>query len=144
VGEIDILEMWGGNKSLQDTDQYAHATVHWNNQSNTMNPVHNKAIGKPWETPDGSKLHNNSLVYWAEWTPTNISIGVNEFTYFIVNTTNMPDSINPVWAFSGKWPYRLLLDIAINGYFPGPPDNTTVWPQQMVVDWVRVYQTKKP
>jgi beta-glucanase (GH16 family) len=143
VGEIDILEMWGGNKVPNYTDQYAHATVHWNNQSNTMNPVFNKFIGKPWGTPDNSMLHNNSLVYWAEWTPINISAGVNEFTFFQFNTTSIPDSINPVLAFSGSWPYRMLLDIAINPYVPGPPDNTTIWPQQMVVDWVRVYQQKK-
>jgi beta-glucanase (GH16 family) len=143
VGEIDILEMWGGNSKVNFTDQYAHGTLHWNNQSNTMNPVYNKYIGNGWGTPDGSMLHNNSLVYWAEWTPINISIGVNEFTYFQMDTTNLPESINPSWAFSGRWPYRLLLDIAINPLRPGPPDNTTVWPQQMVVDWVRVYQKKK-
>ena len=143
TGEIDILEMWGGNTTANLTDQYAHGTIHWNNQSNTMNPVYNKLIGKPWETPDGSMLHNNSLVYWSEWTSTNISIGVNEFTYLVFNTTDIPKSINPVWAFSGLWPYRLLLDIAICSHPPGPPDNTTIWPQQMVVDWVRVYQQKK-
>jgi beta-glucanase (GH16 family) len=143
VGEIDILEMWGGEKIPYFNDSSAHGTIHWNNQSNTMNPVYNKYIGKPWGTPDDSMLHNNSLVYWTEWTPLNISIGVNEFTYFQMNTTNLPESINPSWAFSGEWPYRLLLDIAINPFSPGPPDNTTVWPQQMVVDWVRVYQQKK-
>jgi len=75
-------------------------------------------------------LHNNSLVYWSEWTPTYISIGVNEFIYFHMNTTHLPESINPVVAFSGLWPYRMIL-------------NTTVWPQEMIVDWVRVYQQKK-
>jgi hypothetical protein len=55
----------------------------------------------------------------------------------------MPDSINPVWAFTGRWPFRLILDIAITSDLPRPPDNTTVWPQKMVVDWVRVYQKKK-
>jgi beta-glucanase (GH16 family) len=140
AGEIDILEMVGGNKRANLTDQYAHGTIHWNNESNTDNPVHNKYIGKPWRTPDGSMLHNNSLVYWTEWTPTNISIGVNEFTYFQMDTTNLPESINPSWAFSGKWPYYMVLDIAIGGTWALPPDNTTVWPQQMIVDWVRVYQ----
>jgi hypothetical protein len=48
------------------TDQYAHGTVHWNNQSNTMNPVYTKYIETVWATPDGSMLHNNSLVYWTE------------------------------------------------------------------------------
>ena len=143
VGEIDIIEMYGGSKIPNYTDAYSHATVHWNNESNTMNPVNNKAIGYVWQTPDNSPLHNHSLVYWTEWTPNNITIGVNEFVYFNINTTTFPDSINPVWAFSGKWPFRLLLDIAINPWAPGPPDNTTVWPQKMVVDWVRVYQKKK-
>jgi hypothetical protein len=114
VGEIDTMEMYGGSKIPNYTDQYAHATVHWNNQSNTMNPVYNKGIANTWITPDGSKLHDNSLVYWTEWTPVIITIGINEFPYFFLNTTVLPNSINPVWAFSGRWPYRLLLDIAIN------------------------------
>jgi beta-glucanase (GH16 family) len=143
VGEIDILEMWGGSKMPYFTDQYIHGTIHWNNQSNTMNPVHNKQITTAWRTPDGSMLHNNSLVYWAEWTPTNISIGVNEFVYSVINTTNIPESINPVLAFSGLWPFNMYLDLAIIDVPPGPPDDTNVWPQKMVVDWVRVYQRKK-
>jgi hypothetical protein len=64
-----------------ETDTNAHGTVHWNNESNSMNPVFNKQIHQVWGTPDGSKLHDNSLVYWSEWTPTKISIGVNEFIY---------------------------------------------------------------
>ena len=40
-----------------------------------------------WETPDNSSLHNHSLVYWTEWTPTNITIGLNEFVYFNINTS---------------------------------------------------------
>jgi len=143
AGEIDTLEMVGGNKRANLTDRNAHGTIHWNNESNTMNPVNNHQIPAVWETPDGSMLHNNSLVYWTEWTPTNLRIGVNEFTYSVINTTNMPESINPVWAFSGMWPFYMLLDIAIGGSWAEPPDNTTVWPQKMVVDWVRVYQQKK-
>ncbi len=89
TGEIDIMEMWGGDNKINFTDQFAHATIHWNNESDSMNPLYHKYIMKQWETPDGSMLHNNSLVYWANWTPTNISIGVNEFTYFQINTTNV-------------------------------------------------------
>jgi beta-glucanase (GH16 family) len=143
VGEIDILEMWGGIQTGKYNDQYAHGTVHWNNQSNTMNPWYDKYIEKMWNAPDGSMLHNNSLVYWTEWNSTSIKIGVNEFTYSQIDTTDMPDSINPVVAFKGLWPYRMLLNIAISPVPSGGPDNTTVWPQKMVVDWVRVYQQKK-
>lgn len=143
AGEIDTLEMVGGSTRYSLTDQFAHGTIHWNNQSNTMDPVEHGQISTFWETPDGSMLHNNSLVYWTEWNATTIRIGVNEFTYSQINTTNLPNSINPVWAFSGKWPFYLYLNIAIGGVWPLPPDNTTVWPQQMVVDWVRVFQKKK-
>jgi len=142
-GEIDILEMYGGNKRPNMTDQCARGTIHWNNESNTMNPVHHKEIPTVWSTPDGSMLHNNSLVYWAEWTPTRIKIGLNEFTYSVIDTTNIPESINPVWAFSGAWPFYMVLNIAVGGERAGSPDNTTIWPQQMFADWVRVYQRDK-
>jgi beta-glucanase (GH16 family) len=143
VGEIDILEMIGGNTRANLTDQVAHGTVHWNNQSNTMTSIGEKHVGRLWSPPDGSMLHNNSLVYWAEWTPTNITMGINEFDYYHFNTTNIPDSVNPVLALSGVWPYYMVLNIAVGGNWAEPPDNTTVWPQQMVVDWVRVYQQKE-
>ena len=113
-----------------------------NNQSNTMNPMYNQQLEAIWQTPDGSMLHNNSLVYWTEWTATEIKIGVNEFIYSQINTTNLPQSINPSLAFSGKRPYYMLIGTAIGGNWVKPPDNTTVWPQQMVIDWVRVYQQK--
>jgi beta-glucanase (GH16 family) len=142
VGEIDILEMIGGHNDNAN-DQTAFGTVHWNNLSNKMNPWNNKQIAAGWRTPDGSKLHNNSLVYWAEWNSTTIRIGVNEFVYSNINTTILPDSINPVWAFRGMWPYYMILNIGIGGPWPGPPDDKTVWPQQMIFDWVRVYQQKK-
>jgi beta-glucanase (GH16 family) len=143
VGEIDILEMIGGKAISNTGDEIAHGTLHWNNASNAMSPLHHVYNGTQFKTPDSSKLHNNSLVYWTEWTPTNISIGLNEFTYFQFNTTNISKSINPVDAWSGKWPFYMILNIAIGGSWPGPPDNTTVWPQKMVVDWVRVDQIKK-
>jgi beta-glucanase (GH16 family) len=108
-----------------------------------MSPLYHTSQGKIFKTSDGSKLHDNDLVYWTEWTPTNINIGINEFTYFQFNTTNIPGSINPVNAFTGTWPYYMILNIAIGGSWPGSPDNTTVCPQEMVVDWVRVDQLKE-
>ena len=141
-GEIDIIEMIGGSRHIVPTltDQYSHATVHWNNLANANEPSFNMFRTHVFKTPDDSMLHNNSLVYWTEWTPTNITIGINEFRYFQFNTTDIPESINPVWAFSGKWPFYMILNVAIGGAWAGSPDSTTVWPQEMVVDWVRVYQ----
>lgn len=108
-----------------------------------MNPVFNKAVTGLWAPPDGSMLHNNSLVYWTEWNSTTLRIGINEFVYSVVDTTHFNNSINPVWAYRGVWPYYMILNIGVGGPWPGPPDNTTIWSQLMVTDWVRVYQKKK-
>jgi beta-glucanase (GH16 family) len=134
------LEIIGGYQWGQNQNAMAYGHVHWNNASNAMSPLNAASAGTGWSTPDGSMLHNNSLVYWAEWNHTNVVIGVNEFTYFNFNTINISGSINPVNAFHGKWPFYFLLNIAVGGPWPGSPDNTMIWPQKMNVDWVRVYQ----
>ncbi len=134
--------MIGGHQWGIPNDQIAHGSVHWNNASNSMSPIIEGNAGSNWNTPDQSLLHNHSLVYWAEWNTTHIVIGVNEFEYTKFSTIHIPNSINPVMAFHGLWPYYRILNIAIGGSWPGPPDNTTVWPQEMVIDWVRVYQLK--
>ena len=144
TGEIDILEMWGGSQQPNYTDQFAHGTLHFNNQSYSMNPCIHTGIGQFWQPPDNSSLHNHSLVYWAGWTPTKLNIGVNEFVHFQLNSTAVPNSIEPPAALSGLFPYFMRLNIAITQYAPGPPDASVTWPQQMIVDWVRVYQEKKP
>jgi hypothetical protein len=136
--------MIGGHQWGTPNDQIAHGSVHWNNASNSMSPIIEGNAGENWNTPDHSFLHNNSLVYWAEWNTTHIVIGVNEFEYTKFSTIHIPNSINSVMAFHGLWPYYMILNIAIGGSWPGPPDNTTVWPQEMVLDWVRVYQLKCP
>jgi beta-glucanase (GH16 family) len=42
------------------------------------------------------------------------------------------------WVFDH--PFFLLLNVAVGGNWPGNPDTTTTLPQEMVVDWVRVYR----
>jgi hypothetical protein len=46
-------------------------------------------------------------------------------------------------GIGGIWPYYRILNIGIGGIWPGSSDDTTIWPQQMIFDWVRVYQQKK-
>lgn len=42
------------------------------------------------------------------------------------------------WVFD--YPFFLLLNVAVGGNWPGNPDDTTTFPQTMLVDYVRVYQ----
>ncbi len=42
------------------------------------------------------------------------------------------------WVFDH--PFFIVLNVAVGGDWPGSPDATTVFPQTMLVDYVRVYQ----
>ena len=43
----------------------------------------------------------------------------------------------------GQWvfdqPFYMLLNLAVGGSWPGPPNAQTVFPARMLVDWVRLY-----
>jgi beta-glucanase (GH16 family) len=36
--------------------------------------------------------------------------------------------------------FFILLNIAVGGSHAGRPDNTTEFPQKMIIDWIRVYE----
>lgn len=58
-----------------------------------------------------------------------------QLQYFSVNTARIPAS--DAWVYTA--PQFIILNVAVGGSWPGNPDGTTVFPQQMLVDYVRVY-----
>ena len=42
------------------------------------------------------------------------------------------------WVFDN--PFYIILNVAIGGDWPGSPDSSTVFPQNMYIDYVRIYQ----
>jgi beta-glucanase (GH16 family) len=61
---------------------------------------------------------------------------VDSTLYATFTPSNLP--AGSPWEFNK--PFFLLLNVAVGGDWPGPPDGTTQFPQQMLVDYVRVYQ----
>ncbi len=59
-------------------------------------------------------------------------------------TTCTPPVLPPIFRPGTKWvydhPFYVILDLAIGGGWPGSPDETTIFPQTMLVDYVRVYK----
>ncbi len=49
------------------------------------------------------------------------------------------DSVPGDWVYDHD--FFILLNVAVGGYWPGAADETTVFPQQLLVDYVRVFQT---
>ncbi|NNE08666.1 MAG: family 16 glycosylhydrolase, partial [Gemmatimonadetes bacterium] len=57
--------------------------------------------------------------------------------YLAIDDRDVPTPAD--WVFN-KSPFFIILNLAVGGNWPGPPDETTVFPQTMLVDYVRVYQ----
>ncbi|HLZ45432.1 MAG TPA: glycoside hydrolase family 16 protein [Gemmatimonadales bacterium] len=52
--------------------------------------------------------------------------------------TVIPSDVPGTWVFDQ--PFFIILNVAVGGDWPGAPDTTTVFPQTMRVDYVRVYR----
>ena len=57
---------------------------------------------------------------------------------FIASTQNRAN-LRPGQRWVFDHPFFLLLNVAVGGDWPGNPDASTVFPQTMLVDYVRVY-----
>jgi beta-glucanase (GH16 family) len=57
-------------------------------------------------------------------------------TYFTVTARDLPNGGS--WVFDH--PFFVILDLAVGGGFVGPPDASTTFPQQLLVDYERVYR----
>jgi beta-glucanase (GH16 family) len=79
--------------------------------------------------------------YGMIWSPGSVAYYVDDPTH--PYTTFTPMSLNglsgSVWPFDAGQSNFILLNLAIGGDYPGPPDATTPFPSEMLVDYVRIY-----
>ncbi len=125
-GEIDIMESIGH----QPTTLYGtlHYGPEWPN---------NKNIGGTTQLPKGT-FQDEYHVFSVEWEENVIRFYLDDSLY----ATRTPADLAPhPWPFDQK--FHMLLNLAIGGNWPGPPDETTTFPKYMFVDYVRVYERKK-
>ena len=124
-GEIDIMEFVGHqpNKTF--------GTIHYGD----VWPG-NVFSGNDYFLPSGT-FNDDFHVFAIEWDACGIRWFVDGIEYA---------SQSSWWSAGGAYPapfdqrFHLLLNMAVGGNLPGPPDGTTVFPQELVVDYVRVYQ----
>ncbi len=69
-------------------------------------------------------------------TATGITYQVDGTTVFTVDKAQLEATRGP-WIFDH--PFYLILNLAVGGDFPGPPNAQTPFPARMLVDYVRVY-----
>ena len=75
-------------------------------------------------------------LYAVEWEPKVIRFYVDGNLYATRTPTDLPQGTK--WVYDH--PFFMILNLAVGGDWPGAPDNATVFPQTMLVDYVRVYK----
>lgn len=120
-GEIDIMENIGREPAL------VHGTVH--------GPGYSGANGFGKASALASGIYADDFhVYAVEWERNEIRWYRDGVQYH----TARPELVGGAWVFDH--PFFVILNLAVGGDWPGSPDASTVMPQQMLVDYVRVYQ----
>ena len=122
-GEIDIMELVGKEPNK------VHGTLHWagSNGSRVL-------YGTSYTLPTGNfseKFHVFSLV----WEADKAEIFMDDISYYKFDRSKVGSAPYPF-----NEPFFLIFNVAVGGDWPGSPDASTAFPQQMIVDYVRVFK----
>ncbi len=120
-GEIDIMEMIGGN----GRENQVHGTLHWNSNG------HAQAGGS--YTKSSGTFAEEYHVFTIIWDASTIVWYVNDVKSHEIN-------ISPAHMAAFQREFFFIFNVAVGGNWPGSPNQTTRFPQQMRVDYVRVFQ----
>ena len=122
-GEIDIMEYKGQEPGK------VHGTIHYGEP--------HAYTGSSYQLPGGAKFSEDFHVFAVEWRSGEIRWYVDGLQYGIQRKWSSSAGDYPA---PFNQPFFILINLAIGGNFVGSPNGSTVFPQKMYVDWVRVYQ----
>lgn len=129
-GEFDIMENIGKEPAT------IHGSIHGQGFTGT-------SLGFPYASPGRVPWSQGFHTYGLIWSPGKVEYYVDRPSNIYAMFT--PASLPPgaVWPFDqGK--FFFILNLAVGGDWPGPPDQTTRFPDEMLVDYVRVWQRPNP
>ena len=123
-GEIDIMEYLGHKPSeVLGTIHYGHDFWRYNSQY--------------LELEEGT-FADDFHVFTVLWDENCIQFQMDGINIGVPNTRS---TVLPT-TYPFDQDFHLILNVAVGGNLPGSPDASTVFPQTMEVDYVRVYQEK--
>ena len=121
-GEIDIMENIGKEPSV------VHGSMHGPGYSGAQ------GLTGGYTLPSGNFADDYHL-FAVEWEPNAVRFYVDSNLYETRTPADLP--AGTPWVFDH--PFFILLNVAVGGDWPGSPDNSTIFPQTMKVDYVKVY-----
>ena len=119
-GEIDVLEYVG--RSPQEIFTSLHTKAGHGDYAST-------------KTTHIENIEKGFHVYTADWTKDQITFYVDGQKVY---TFAPKDKSREVWPYNQ--PFYLLLNLAVGGNFGGKEVDHTIFPQEFVIDYIRVYQ----
>lgn len=122
-GEIDVMENIGREPRI------VHGTIHGPGYSGGSGIGGSYSLGS-------SDFSEDFHVFAIEWALGELRWLVDDKEFRRTTPANLPSGTT--WVFDH--PFFLLLNVAVGGVWPGDPNASTVFPQQMLVDYVRVYR----
>jgi beta-glucanase (GH16 family) len=124
-GEIDIMENIG--KEPNKVYGTIHGPGYWGADG----------LGASYTLPSG-KFADDFHTFAVEWEPSAIRFYIDGHLYETRTPADLPAGKS--WVFDH--PFFILLNVAVGGDWPGNPDRTMIFPQRMLVDYVKVYARK--
>jgi beta-glucanase (GH16 family) len=122
-GEIDIMENIGDPSRV-------YGTLHGPGYSGSH------GIQGHYDLPRNVGADSAFHVYAVNWSPGKIVFSMDGVVYATRTKQDLPEGTS--WVYDH--PFFILLNLAVGGLWPGNPDPSTVFPQQMLIDYVRVYE----
>jgi beta-glucanase (GH16 family) len=122
-GEIDIMEMIGGS-GREDT---VHAHTWWSNNGQTADYGGSLALAA------GETLANSFHVFSLEWSAQSIIWYIDDVQFHVIDIT-------PAGLAAFQEEFFFIFNVAVGGNWPGSPNASTIFPQRMLVDYIRVFQ----
>jgi beta-glucanase (GH16 family) len=122
-GEIDVMEWVGQTPS--HIKGSLHATGYSGGQSLNADCV----------LPNNASYSDAYHVFAVDWYPDQVVFSMDGAVYEVQKKSGIP--AGSAWPFD--LPFFLILNFAVGGNWPGPPNSSTVFPQDFRIDYVRVY-----
>jgi len=130
-GEIDIVEQLGHEPNR------VYGTLHHGNPHPPAGKGASVALKQGSLTDDWHE-------YALEWFPGEMRWFVDGELYQVQNSWFTSGGGGAAWPAPYDRDFYLQLNVAVGGGWPGNPDATTVWPQELRFEYIRVFKSAKP
>jgi hypothetical protein len=118
-GEIDIMELVGHEPSI------VHGTVHYDDGGyKTSTGIKGLSSGTY-----SDQFHVFTLV-WEK----------DQISWYVDNEWFKTFKASEVNFYPFNSPFYFIMNVAVGGNWPDDPDQTTEFPQEMVIDYIRVFE----